>query len=78
MKVAGRGCIFQTTLGPIQAHNLPFLSLDRREEGIHTTEVGILHYVKLNHLVQLNYTQIIALICRKCFSMYFNGRHNIY
>ena len=41
------------------------------------TEVGILHYVKWNDLVQVNSPQIIALTCHKCPSMCFNGRHNI-
>ena len=43
------------------------LKVDKRA----SYELGILHYVKLNDLVQLNSPQIIALTCHKCPSMYF-------
>ena len=41
--------------------------------AFYTTELGILHYAKLNYLVQRNSPEIIALTCRKCPSMYFNA-----
>ena len=41
MKVAGRGCIFQTTLGPSK-QTLTFWSLESRQEGILHDGVGYL------------------------------------
>ena len=71
------------TLGPIAAWTYKDRSIlcagfsGEVKRASHWTEVGVLHYVKLNDLVQVNSPQSIALTCRKCPSMYVNGRHNI-
>ena len=55
-----QGCISQITRDPPHASHGP---IDR---SILFAEVGILHYVKLNDLVQVNSPKSIALTCRKC------------
>ena len=71
MKVAGGGCIFQTTLWPSKQTLTFWRGLF--QEGILHDIVGYLTLWQIKYWVQLNSPQIIALTCRNCPSIYFNA-----
>ena len=87
MKIAGRDAFLKLHWDPPRASHgaIKIAAYSARDTFLsgevkrasYWTEMGILHYVKWNDLVQVNSPQSISLTCRKCPWMYFNGRHNI-
>ena len=87
MKIAGRDAFLKLHWDPPRASHgaIKIAAYSARDTFLsgevkrasYWTEMGILHYVKWNDLVQVNSPQSISLTCRKCPWMYFNGRQNI-
>ena len=68
MKVPGRGCIFQTTLGPSK-QTLTFWSLESRQEGILHDRVG---YLTLGQIELLSSTEFPPNYCINMPQVSFN------